>query len=64
LAEAEYRLSKLPGQQIALEEFLRETASLLSPEQQLLLSRRKSINKASEPAVDAEIIEVDNTNRD
>jgi ElaB/YqjD/DUF883 family membrane-anchored ribosome-binding protein len=64
LAEAEYRLSKLPGQQIALEEFLKETASLLSPDQQILLSRRKSINMASEPAVDAEIIEVDNNKRD
>lgn len=64
LAEAEYRLSKLPGQQLALEDFLKETASLLSPEQQVLLSRRKSINKASEPAEDAEIIEVENTNKD
>lgn len=59
IAEAEYRLSKLPGQQVALEEFLKETASLLSPEQQVLLARRNSMNRVAEPAIEAEIIEAE-----
>lgn len=61
IAEAEYRLSKLPGQQVALEDFLKETASLLSPDQQVLLSRRKSIEKVSEPAIEAEVIQADSS---
>ena len=59
IAEAEYRLSKLPGQQNALEDFLKETANLLTPDQQILLSRRKSIEKVAEPALDAEVIETE-----
>lgn len=64
IAEAEYRMSKLPVQQVALEDFLNETASLLTPEQQVLLARRKSINKAAEPAIEPEVVEVDETKGD
>lgn len=64
IAEAEYRISKLPGQQIALEDFLLEIASLLTPEQQVLLSRRRSINKAAEPVIEAQVIAADETKGD
>lgn len=64
IAEAEYRLSKLPSQQLALEDFLKETASLLTPEQQVLLSRRQSIAKAAEPPAEPEVIEADITEGD
>lgn len=59
IAEAEYRMSKLPVQQIALEDFLKETSSLLTPEQQVLISRRMSITKANEPPLDAQIVQAD-----
>jgi len=59
IADAEYRLAKLPSQQIALEDFLHETSTLLTPEQQLLLSRRKSLDKANQPPHEPEVLDAD-----
>lgn len=59
MAEAEYRLSKLPSQKAALEEFLEGTKNLLTPEQQVLLSRRKSINQQAQEPVDAEVVDAE-----
>ena len=60
ISEAEYRLSKLPAQQNAIEEFLRETQNLLTPQQQVILARRNSIEKNNQPALeDPEILSSD-----
>jgi predicted nucleic acid-binding Zn-ribbon protein len=49
IAEAEYRLAKLPAQQNAIESFLEETRLMLTPEQQVIISRRKSLEKSLAP---------------
>jgi cell division septum initiation protein DivIVA len=59
IAEAEYRLSKLPAQQNSIEEFLRETQRLLTPEQQVMLSRRNSLDISNLPAIEPEVIDAD-----
>jgi len=57
IVEAEYRLAKLPMQQAALEEFISETEGLLSPEQQVMLSRRQSMKRLAEAkAIEPEVI--------
>ncbi|MCF8529547.1 MAG: hypothetical protein K9G13_06600 [Aquiluna sp.] len=62
IAEAEYLLSKLPAQQNSIEEFLLETQNLLTPEQQVTLSRRNYLDKADQAAIEPEVIEADSPN--
>jgi cell division septum initiation protein DivIVA len=57
IIEAQYLLSKMPSQKSALEQFLVDTSSLLTPEQQVMLSRRESIEKGQAPALEAELVE-------
>jgi len=57
IAEAEYALSKLPDQKLALENFLSESSNLLTPDQQLLLARRKSVTQGPQAAIEPELIE-------
>ena len=57
IAEAEYRLAKLPAQQNSIEEFLSETRSMLTPEQEVIIARRKSLEQAIQPPLEAELIE-------
>jgi len=59
IVEAEYLLSKLPAQQNSIEDFLRETQSLLTPEQQVTLSRRNSLDRANQPAIEPQVIDAD-----
>ncbi|NCV98902.1 MAG: hypothetical protein EBW31_05245 [Actinobacteria bacterium] len=49
IQDAEARLSRLPSQQNAIEEFIAETRSLLTPEQEMAISRRKTIEENREP---------------
>ena len=57
IAEAEYRLAKLPSQQNSIQEFLNETRSMLTPEQEVIIARRKSLDLATAKPLDAELIE-------
>lgn len=57
IAEAEYRLAKLPAQQNAIQNFLEETRQMLTPEQELLISRRKSLENYSSKPLEAEVID-------
>ena len=57
IAEAEYRLAKLPSQQNSIQDFLSETRSMLTPEQEVLISRRKSLEQTNQPPLEAELIE-------
>lgn len=61
ISEAEYRLSKLPTQQNALEEFLKETENLLTPEQIVILARRKSIENSKNPDIEVEVLDSDSS---
>ena len=55
IQEAEIRLSKLPSQQNAIEEFIAETKSLLTPEQEMAISRRRSIEESRKP-IEPEVV--------
>ena len=59
IADAEYRLSKLPTQQNAIEEFLSETKSLLTPEQEIIISRRRSLEQSLKAPIEPEVVEED-----
>lgn len=56
IAEAEYRLSKLPSQANAIEAFLEETSKMLTPEQEVIIARRKSLNDSARKPLEAEVI--------
>ena len=56
IAEAEYRLAKLPTQQNNIEEFLSETRSMLTPEQEVIVSRRRSIEKLAREPIEPEVV--------
>jgi ElaB/YqjD/DUF883 family membrane-anchored ribosome-binding protein len=49
IQDAEARLSRLPSQQNAIEEFIAETKSLLTPEQEMAISRRKTLEESRKP---------------
>lgn len=55
IQEAEIRLSRLPSQQNAIEEFIAETKSLLTPEQEMAISRRRSIEESRKP-IEPEVV--------
>lgn len=55
IQEAEARLSMLPSQQNAIEEFIAETKSLLTPEQEMAISRRKTIEESRKP-IEPEVV--------
>ena len=55
IQEAEARLSMLPSQQNAIEEFIAETKSLLTPEQEMVISRRKTIEESRKP-IEPEVV--------
>jgi hypothetical protein len=57
IAEAEYRLSKLPQQSNAIEAFLEETARLITPEQEVIIARRKSLNESLSKPVEADLVQ-------
>ena len=57
IAEAEYRLAKLPSQQNSIESFLEETRSMLTPEQEVIIARRKSLEQAVQQPLEAEVID-------
>jgi hypothetical protein len=57
IAEAEYRLAKLPSQQNSIESFLEETRSMLTPEQEVIIARRKSLEQAFQQPLEAEVID-------
>lgn len=59
IAEAEYRLANLPAQQNAIEEFLSETKSMLTPEQELVIARRRSLENIVRAPQEPEVIEAD-----
>jgi 16S rRNA G1207 methylase RsmC len=63
IAEAEYRLAKLPSQQNSIQDFLAETRSMLTPEQEVLISRRKSLDQAIAQPLEAELIEEADDNK-
>ncbi len=63
IAEAEYRLAKLPSQQNSIEEFLSETRSMLTPEQEVIIARRKSLEQAISQPIEAELIEDTDENK-
>lgn len=58
IQEAESSLSRLPSQQNAIEEFIAETKSLLTPEQEMAISRRKTIED-SRRSIEPEVVEED-----
>jgi cell division septum initiation protein DivIVA len=57
IAEAEYRLSKLPQQANAIEAFLEETARLITPEQEVIIARRKSLNESLSKPLEADLVQ-------
>jgi hypothetical protein len=57
IAEAEYRLAKLPSQQNSIESFLEETRSMLTPEQEVIIARRKSLEQAFQQPLEAEVVD-------
>jgi cell division septum initiation protein DivIVA len=57
IQDAEARLARLPEQQNAIEDFIEETKSMLTPEQELIVSRRKSIEESMRKPVEAEIVD-------
>ena len=56
IAEAEYRLSKLPTQANAIEAFLEETSKMLTPEQEVIIARRKSMDDSARKPLEAEVV--------
>ena len=59
IAEAEYRLSKLPEQANAIERFLEETSKMITPEQEVIIARRKSLDASLRQPVEADLIQDD-----
>jgi len=57
IAEAEYRLSKLPQQANAIEAFLEETARMITPDQETILERRKSLNESISKPLEADLVQ-------
>ena len=56
IADAEYRLSKLPEQANAIEAFLEETSKMITPEQEVIIARRKSLDESRRIAVEADLV--------
>ena len=57
IAEAEYRLSKLHQQSNAIEAFLEETSRLITPEQEVILARRKSLSESLSKPLEADLVQ-------
>jgi cell division septum initiation protein DivIVA len=57
IAEAEYRMSKLPQQANAIEAFLEETAKMITPEQEVIIARRKSLNESLRKPLEADLVQ-------
>ena len=56
IAEAESRLSRLPTQANAIEAFLEETSKMITPEQEVILARRKSLDESRQKTIEADIV--------
>jgi len=59
IAEAEYRLAKLPTQQNSIEDFLSETKSLLTPEQEIIISRRRNLESSLRKPIEPEVMQAE-----
>ena len=59
IAEAEYRLGKLPGQANAIEAFLEETSRMITPEQEVMIARRKTLDDSMRKPIEAEVVAED-----
>ena len=57
LMDAEQRLARLPGLQASIEQFISETNSLLTPEQEVIIARRKSLDEKFSKPLEAEVSE-------
>lgn len=56
IAEAEARLARLPSQANAIEAFLDETSKMITPEQEVFLARRRSLDDSLRKPIEAQIV--------
>ena len=54
--EAENRLARLPELQANIEQFISDTKSLLTPEQEVIIARRRGIEESSRKPIEPEVI--------
>lgn len=59
ISDAEFRLARLPEEQLEIEKFLEETRNLLTPEQEMLLRRKQIQESAKRQQLEGEVIEGD-----
>jgi hypothetical protein len=50
-------MSKLPLQANAIEAFLEETAKMITPEQEVIIARRKSLNESLRKPLEADLVQ-------